>query len=383
MKILHVADLHIGRYFNGISLLEDQQDMLSKLLSVVKEEKPQVVIIAGDLYDRSIPREDAVKVTDDFLTKLSKLCTKNLIITGNHDSHERVGFLSGLLEAQGILVENEVRRPLRCITLEDEHGPVEFYLFPYRDTAILKSIYDLTSFRDDSMVYERIFKESRKRTKHRKVLVYHGFVAGSAKEDVEESESERILSVGGHDYIKTSVFSDFHYVALGHLHKPQWVEKDRIRYAGSPMKYSFSEENHKKSISIVELGADGEVEVREIPLRAEKDVVTLTGHFHDLMNGSYEGNPNDYIRVMLEDQEEILDPMKRLKDRFPNILELRKKREETEIFQEQADFKMLEKNDVTELFQDFYRMKNDRELTKEKIEALRALLQEMKGGKEQ
>ncbi len=212
------------------------------------------------------------------------------------------------------------------------------------------------------MVYERIFKESRKVNSNRKVLVYHGFVAGSAKDEMEESDSERLLSVGGHDYIKSSVFEGFHYVALGHLHKAQWVERGRIRYSGSPMKYSFSEENHNKSVSLITLSAEGTVEVSEIPIYTQRDVVTLEGHFTELMNLQYEGNPEDYIRVFLKDQEEILDPMMRLRSKFPNILELRKKREEENLFNEQAEFSMIQQNDVTALFRDFYKLKNEREM---------------------
>lgn len=382
MKILHVADLHIGRYFNGVSLLEDQKEMLEDILSIIKGKNPDVVIIAGDLYDRSIPREDAVKLNDYFLTELVKLGKKNLIITGNHDSHERVGFLSSLLEDKGLIVENTVRRPLRCITLRDEFGPVEFYLFPYRDTAILKSIYELESFKDDSMVYERIFKESRKVNGNRKVLVYHGFVAGASKEEMEESDSERLLSIGGHDYIKASVFEGFHYVALGHLHKAQWVEKGRIRYSGSPLKYSFSEENHKKSVSFITLSGEGTVDVEEIPIHTKRDVVTLEGYFTELMNLNYDGNTEDYIRVFLKDEEEILDPMMRLRTKFPNILELRKMREEENLFNEQAEFSMIEKNDVIALFQDFYKLKNDREMEDSTEEIFREILLSIEGGDE-
>lgn len=380
MKLLHISDLHIGRYFNGVSLLEDQREMLSEILRIIKVKNPEVVVIAGDLYDRSIPREDAVRLNDSFLTELVKLGKKNILITGNHDSHERVGFLSSLLEDKGLIVENTVRRPLRCITLQDEFGPVEFYLFPYRDTAILKSIYELESFKDDSMVYERIFKESRKMNQNRKVLVYHGFVAGSSKEDMEESDSERLLSVGGHDYIKSAVFEGFHYVALGHLHKAQWVAKGRIRYSGSPLKYSFSEEKHQKSVSLITLDQEGQIDVEEIPISAKRDVVTIEGYFSELLNMEYCGNPEDYIRIILKDQEEILDPMMRLRNKFPNILELRKTREEENLFNEQAEFAMIEQNDVTALFRDFYHLKNEREMQEETAKLLHEILESMEGG---
>lgn len=380
MKILHVADLHIGRYFNGVSLLADQKEMLDQIISAIKEEDPQVVIIAGDIYDRSIPREDAVKVNDGFLTELVKLGKKNILITGNHDSHERVGFLNSLLEDKGLMVENNVKRPLRCITLKDEYGPVEIYLFPYRDTANLKTIYELETFRDDTLVYERIFKESVKKNSNRKVLVYHGFVAGSNKEEVAESESERILSVGGHDYIRTNVFEPFNYVALGHLHKPQWVVEGKIRYSGSPMKYSFSEENHKKSISIIELSEEGTVSLKEIPLMPKKDVVTIQGTFNEIMNMDYPGNPEDYIRVILKDNEEILEPMMRLRVKFPNILELQRERDQNRILNEYKDYSIIQKKDITKLFRDFYRLKNDRDIEEGNLDVIRELVETMEGG---
>jgi len=380
MKLLHLADLHIGRYFNGLSLLEDQKEMLSQIIRIIKEEDPQVVIIAGDIYDRSIPREDAVKANDGFLTELVKLGKKNILITGNHDSHERVGFLSSLLEDRGLMVENNVRRPLRCLTLKDEFGPVEIYLFPYRDTANLKTIYELETFRDDTLVYERIFKESVRKNSNRKILVYHGFVAGTAREEVEESESERILSVGGHDFIKTNVFEPFNYVALGHLHKPQWVVEGKIRYSGSPMKYSFSEEKHKKSISVIDLAEDGSVSLKEIPLVHKKDVVTIQGTFSEIMNMEYEGNPEDYIRVILKDREEILEPMMRLRAKFPNILELQRERDQKEILNNYSDYSIIQKKDMTKLFKDFYRLKNDRDIPEENLKIIKDLVETMEGG---
>ena len=380
MRILHMADLHIGRYFNGMSLLQDQRDMLKKIIDVIREENPDVVIISGDIYDRSVPREDAVRVYDEFLTELVTLEKKNILITGNHDSHERVGFLNTLLEDKGLIIEGAVKRPLRCITLQDEFGLVEIYLFPYRDTANLKTIYDLESFRDDSMVYDRIFRESVRKNQNRKILVYHGFVAGSGREDVLESASERIISVGGHDFIKTDVFSDFNYVALGHLHNPQWVVDGRIRYAGSPIKYSFSEENHKKSLSIIDLDGEGKVTLKEIPLIPAKDVVTLEGFFNDIMNGSYAGNPEDYMRIILKDKEEILEPMMRLRVKFPNILELQRLRDKEELKNDYVDYSIIQDKDITKLFVDFYALKNDREIDEESLQVIDEVVKEMEGG---
>lgn len=363
MKILHLADLHIGRYFNGLSLLADQTHVLEQILKLAKAKAPDVIVIAGDVYDRAVPREDAVKVYNDFLTRLVTLGRKTLIISGNHDSPERLGVLSTLLEHHGLYIEGEARRPLRCIHIPDEEGVVEFYLMPYRDTLSLKATYDLMSLREDRKVYERILHETVRRTANRKVLVYHGFVTPGGEGGAMESDSERILAVGGHDHIPGILFKDFHYVALGHLHAPQWVESGKIRYAGSPLKYSFSEEHHRKSVSLVHLDGAGNVEVEELPLTPLHDVVTVRGRFEDLMNGApLPGATTDYLRVILEDQEEIPEPMLRLRSRFPHVLELLRERDLPKDVQGEADYDLIRRKDVKELFKDYYRQRNDREM---------------------
>ncbi len=382
MKIIHLADLHIGRCFNGVSLLEDQKEILKTILDTMVVESPDLVIVAGDIYDRSIPREDAVKVCDWFFTELVRLGKNNILITGNHDSHQRVGFLSSLLEEKGLFLEHQVKNPLRCITLEDEFGPVEFYLFPYRDTANLKVIFGLETLKDDTEIYETIFRESLRDNSNRKVLVYHGFVAGSAKEDVVESESERTISVGGHDFIRIEAFKDFDYVALGHLHKPQWVVDGKIRYSGSPLKYSFSEENHAKSISLVHMDGEGKVTVREIPLLGNRDVVTIQGSFHDVMNLDYGGNKEDYLRVLLTDTEEIMEPMMRLRTRFPNILELQRQRDKEEILNNYSEYEILDSKDMASLFKDFYKLKNETDMSTQQLDYITKLALSIEGGQE-
>ncbi len=380
MKIIHLADLHIGRYFNGVSLLEDQKEILKMILDTIVDEGPDMVIVAGDIYDRSIPREDAVKVCDWFFTELVRLGKNNILITGNHDSHQRMGFLSSLLEGKGLFMEPQVKNPLRCITLEDEYGPVEFYLFPYRDTANLKAIYGLETMKDDTEIYQEIFKESIKENSYRKVLIYHGFVAGSVREDVVESESERTISVGGHDFIRIEAFKPFDYVALGHLHKPQWVVEGKIRYSGSPLKYSFSEEKHKKSISLVNMDEVGKVTVKEIPLVGKRDVVTIQGTFNDIMNMDYGGNREDYLRVLLTDTEEIMEPMMRLRTQFPNILELQRQRDREEILNNYSEYEILDSKDMASLFQDFYKLKNEAAMSSQQLDYITKLAISIEGG---
>ena len=385
MKIIHLADLHLGKYFNGVSLLEDQSYILKEILKIIEKEKPDVVIMAGDIYDRSVPREDAVKVYNEFITKASKLTKNNLIIAGNHDSAERLSVLNSLLEGHGLIIEGNVESPLKHITIEDKYGPVDFYFFPYKDTGILKAIYDIKNIKGDSNVYDKIIEKSLIKNDHRKVMIYHGFVLPSSdkeKDHIEESDSERFLSVGGHEYIKAKVFKDFNYVALGHLHKPQWVVKDKIRYSGSILKYSFSEKNHSKSISIVDLGLDGKVEVREVPLKPLRDVIEIEGSFTDLMNEKVLKGCEDFIKVNLIGDEEILDPMNRLRSIYPNVIELERKREIKEVNTENIDTVSIKNKDVRKLFKDFYKEKNGKDMEEATNNVFDEILKEIGGENE-
>lgn len=385
MKIIHLADLHLGKYFNGVSLLEDQSYILDKVLKIIEKENPDVVIMAGDIYDRSVPREDAVKVYNKFITKASKLSKNNLIIAGNHDSAERLSVLNSLLKGHGLIIEGNVKDPLRMITIDHKDGPVDFYFFPYKDTSVLKAIFDLKDVKGDSNVYEKIIERSLIDNDHRKVMIYHGFVLPSsdeAKEDIATSDSERFLSVGGHEYIKASVFNDFDYVALGHLHKPQWVVENKIRYSGSILKYSFSEKNHKKSISIIELGNDGSVLLREEPLVPLRDVIEIEGSFTDLMNEVHLESTDDFVKVSLLGDEEILDPMNRLRNVYPNVIELERKREIRGVTTDSVDSLSIKNKDVRKLFTDFYKEKNGKEMEKETSKMFDEILKELGGQNE-
>jgi exonuclease SbcD len=379
LKFLHIADLHIGRYLKDVSLLEDQETALNELVSIIMEEDPQVLIVAGDVYDRSVPREEAVRLYNSFLTRLAALPVKTLLITGNHDSSERVQVLNSLLEDHGLHIEGYPKNPLRKFTESDAHGPVEFYFLPYKDAFSLKATYGLEHMKDDSEVYRTIIRETLgEGNTNRKVMIYHGFVTPGSKEDMVQSDSERLLSVGGTDFIRADVFDDFHYVALGHLHKPQWVTKGRIRYSGSLMKYSFSEENHMKSVSVLDMDAEGKVTLKERFLTQERDVVTLKGEFSTLLLDPTEDHRDDYVRIILTNEEEVTDPVERLRTRYTNLIELVREKDMKAMEQDNVDFSIIQTKDISKLFREFYAMKNsDMEPDEAMVEIIQSVVREL------
>jgi exonuclease SbcD len=377
VKFIHIADLHIGRYLKDISLLEDQEDALNQLIQIIQEESPDALVIAGDVYDRSVPREDAVRIYNRFLTRLSELGVNVLLITGNHDSSERVQVLNSLLETHGLLIQGNPEDPLKRINLKDESGEVSFYFLPYKDSFTLREIYGLNESKDDSVLYDEIIKRSVQFDGNRKVLIFHGFVTPGVKEDVETSDSERLLTVGGTDFVKAEIFDIFDYVALGHLHKPQWVKKGKIRYSGSLMKYSFSEANHRKSISIVVLDGDGKVEVSERFLTPQRDLVILRGRFSELMNCSGDSHAKDFVRAVLTDEEEIQDPLDRLRSRYPNIIELQRERDLQAEGSSFAALEKMESRDIKSLFHEFYLLENGDEPSEAMVRIIDETVEEM------
>lgn len=384
MKFIHVADLHIGRYLKDISLLEDQDDALKQLLQIIIEEAPDALVIAGDVYDRSVPREDAVRVYNSFLTSLAKIGVTVLLITGNHDSSERVQVLNSLLETHGLLIQGSPEDPLKRISLKDESGEVSFYFLPYKDSFTIREIYGLNGsneenaiYKDDTVLYDEIIRKSVQDDDNRKVLIFHGFVTPGGKEDVETSDSERLLTVGGTDFVKAEIFDPFSYVALGHLHKPQWVKKGRIRYSGSLMKYSFSEAGHRKSISVVNLDKDGNVEISERFITPLRDLVILKGAFSDLMNKPGDDHSNDFVRAVITDAEEIQDPLDRLRSRYPNIIELQREMDLKTAGASYAALEKMETRDLRSLFNEFYLLENGEEPSEAIVRIIDETVQEM------
>ncbi|MGL4655878.1 MAG: exonuclease SbcCD subunit D [Sarcina sp.] len=325
MKIFHTGDWHIGKLVNSFYMTEDQKYILDQLFEKIKTEKPDCVIIAGDIYDRSIPPVEAVDLLNETLNKIIfDLNTPVISIAGNHDSSERIGFGDKLYEKAGFYVSGELKKEVKKVVLEDEDGKVNFYLIPYADPYYVRQLFNDDEIKTHEDAVKKVIETISFNKEERNVAVFHGYVSKGAKKIVE-SESEKRLSIGGTEVINSSIFKDFDYVALGHIHKRQRVDGDRIRYAGSLMKYSFSEMNNKVGVIETILNKDKSIESREIDFQLKRDFRELRGKLEDLISVEYSENQkkDDYIKVVLENNRDVVEPMQRLRGVYPNIMELR------------------------------------------------------------
>lgn len=323
MRILHTADWHVGRIFYGIHLTDEQAHVLEQFVNLVKEAKADVVVIAGDIYDRAVPPTEAVRLLDDVLSQILMDCHIPVImIAGNHDSPERLGFGNRLLARQGLHVFGSPGTHLHQVVLKDNTGPVCFVPLPYAEPAAVREKYKADDLADhnDALRHMVDYQLARVPSGSRIVGIAHAFVAGGTT-----SESERPLSVGGSGQVAPHIFNAFHYTALGHLHNAQTAGNERIRYAGSLLKYSFDEAAHQKGISVIDLDARGDVSIEQVSLTPRREVRRISGLLSDILQAPQTGgNKEDYLLVTLEDREPILDVMGKLRQVYPNILHVEK-----------------------------------------------------------
>ena len=318
MKLIHLSDLHIGKRVNEVSMIEEQAYILNQVLAAIDAEAPGAVLISGDVYDKSTPSAEAVTLFDDFLCRLAEKQQQVFIISGNHDSAERLAFGGRLMEDKGIHLSPVYNGNIAPITLTDEYGPVHFWLLPFLKPAHVKRFYPddgIESYTDACRVaVEKMGIE----TAERNVILVHQFVTGSSTCDSEE------ISVGGTDNVDAEVFSGFDYVALGHIHGPQNIGSERIRYCGTPLKYSFSEAKHQKSITVVELGEKGSFDLRTIPLTPLHDLREIRGSYDQVTAKSFYENTavDDYLHITLTDEEDVPEAMARLRVIYPNLMKL-------------------------------------------------------------
>lgn len=321
MKILHTADWHLGRIYHGVSLLEDQAHVLDELVALVRAERPDAVLIAGDVYDRSVPPADAVRLLDDTLTRIVVgERVPAIVIAGNHDSPDRLGFGARLLEQAGLTVRGVVAAETAPVVLRDAHGEVAVYPLPYVEPSVARHCLEEQSIADHHAALLAQLDGIRRRHDPacRSVVMAHAFVVGGMA-----SESERPLSVGGTGAVGADVFDGIDFVALGHLHRPQAMADGRINYAGSLLKYSFAEAEHEKSVSIIEIEADGTARNTRIALPPRRDLRILTGSLAEII-GRADNDPgrNDYVLARISDTGAILDAMSKLRSAYPNALSI-------------------------------------------------------------
>ena len=373
MKIIHLSDLHIGKRLKEISLYEDQNYILAGILKAVDDEKPDAVIIAGDVYDKSVPSAEAVALFDSFLSDLAKRGLKVFIISGNHDSPERTAFGYEIFEAAGVYISPVYNGEIKPVTLSDEYGEVNFWLLPFIKPAHVRAAIPGAEINSYTDAVRTALEKAQPDTAKRNVLVTHQFVTGARTSDSEE------VTVGGTDNVDAAVFDGFDYVALGHLHSPQSCGRDTVRYCGTPLKYSFSEENDEKSITVVTLGAKGDVNIGIIPLKPLRDMKTLKGKYADIMQLDFYGNTTyreDYVRIILTDEDEIPDAVKKLRTVYRNITELSyDNRVSRRLFEESGAGSVKSKSPL-ELFAEFFEAQRGIPLSEFQQETVRSIIEE-------
>lgn len=376
MKLFHLSDLHIGKRVNEFSMIEDQKYILKRILDLAEEEKPDGIILAGDIYDKQIPSAEAVQVFDEFITRLAGRAIPVFIISGNHDSAERLAFGGRLLNSRGIYLSPVYDGSVTKIPLKDQYGTVWIHLLPFIRPSTVRHVFeneaDLVT--DVQTAAETVIRHMEIDLKDRNILVAHQFVTGASRCESED------VQVGGLDNIDAAVFTPFDYTALGHIHSPQNVGTDRVRYCGTPLKYSFSEADQEKSITVVELEKKGTVRTSLLPLKPLRDMRKLRGTYLELTDRSFyrDMNREDYIQVTLTDEDDVPDGLQKLRVIYPNIMQLLYDNQRTKTTQEVDAAQAVEKKTEMELFYEFYELQNNQPMTQQQKDFAEQLIREIK-----
>lgn len=373
MKFIHLADLHLGRSLNGFSLLEDQQYILGEILEIIRTEKVDGVLICGDIYDKTSPLAEAVSLFDEFITTLAVQQLPVFVISGNHDSPKKMSFAYRLVEKCGLYLAPSFDGTLKSITLHDEYGAIHIHLLPFLKASTAKEFFPESDIKTHHDAVQAALASLNIDSTERNILLAHQFITG-AQSTAEES------SVGGADNIGIEIFQDFDYVALGHIHAPQKLKYEHIRYCGSPLKYSLAEIKQEKSVTIVELKEKGQIDIRTIPLKALHEMREIKGTYAELtaLNNYQNTNTTDYLKIVLTDEDDVINALAKLRTIYPNILELSYANKRT--LTNEASFsqseQMLQKTPL-EHFNDLYLKQNNRELDENQRQYLDSIIKNL------
>jgi len=370
MKIMHLSDLHIGKKVNEYSMLQDQIYILKEILRIIDNEKVETVIIAGDVYDRSLPPNEALELFDEFLYQLSGRNVNVFVISGNHDSPERISYGGRMMTENKIFLSPVYNGNVKPITLNDDYGEVNFYLLPFVRPTDIRRYFPDENIENYTDAVKVAIDNMNVDFSERNILVTHQFVTGA-----ELSESEDII-VGGTDNVSGEVFDGFDYVALGHIHREQTVGKDNIRYCGTPLKYSFSEAKNIKSVTILDFNDKGNIEYSKIPLTPFRDMREIRGTYYELtLKSSYEStNTEDYLHITLTDEEDIPDAIGKLRSIYPNIMKLDYDNLRTRGSGTVDAIENIESKSPFELFADLFKQQNNQDMSEEQEEIMRNLI---------
>ena len=394
MKIIHTSDWHIGKMVNEYSMIEDQKYILNKLMDLIDEEKPDALIIAGDMYDRSIPPVEGVELLNEVLSKfITEKGIKVLAISGNHDSGERVSFGEEILEKQGLYISGRDLELYKKVVIKDGDSNVNFYLVPYKDPSVVKKILDNKEIRNHNDAMKSIINliKEKMNKKERNILIAHGYVTmyrDEAKENetnkyeaahLQTSESERPLSIGGTDLIDCNIFNDFDYVALGHLHGRQKIGREEVRYSGSLLKYSFSEINQKKGVTIFEIDENKNVKINLKEIKPLRDLRIIKGKIDDLIEEgrNLKEGKDDYIQAVLLDEGELLNPIEKLRAVYKNVMLITRENKRNYDENNTSAKKGYKSKTEKELFKEFYEALGNGEFTEAKDEVINKIINEV------
>ena len=374
MKFVHLSDLHLGKRVNGYSMIEDQKYILLKILNVIDEQKAEAVVIAGDVYDKPIPPTEAVQLFDDFLFRLVERNLQILVISGNHDSPERIAFGSRFMDKSGVHMSQVYNGKNDLVELKDKYGKVNFYMLPFVKPSNVRRFFEDEEINTYTDAVHVAVSHMNVNKKARNVIITHQFVTGA-----QRSESETI-AVGGTDNVDSYVFDDFDYVALGHIHGPQNVGKNTVRYCGTPLKYSFSEISHKKSVTVVEMKEKGNVKVSTVELTPKLDMREIKGTYEELtFKKNYENtNTEDYLHIILTDEEDVADAVAKLRCVYPNLMKLDYDNTRTRNSLALTQAEETEKKSDTELLSEFFEKQNGKPLSDEQLEYAANLFEQIK-----
>ena len=374
MRFIHISDLHLGKRVNEFSMLEDQSFILTRIINIIDEKKADAVIIAGDVYDKAIPSAEAVELFDDFLVRLAKRGLKVFVISGNHDSAERIAFGGRIMDKGGIYMSPVYSGRVEPVVLSDEYGEINIYMLPFVKPANVRRYHpesEITSYTDavkaavDAMAIDR---------DERNILVTHQFVTGAVRTESEE------VSVGGSDNVDACVFADFDYVALGHIHRSQKCMSEYIRYSGTPLKYSFSEAKDQKTVTLLDIGKKGELSLDFAPLSPLRDMAELKGTYEELTLKSFWENTSytqDYIHITLTDEEDVPDALSKLRVIYKNIMKLDYDNKRTRTANEINGADSIAEKTPFEHFSTFYELQNGQAMSEEQQAFVKGIIEQL------
>lgn len=376
MRFMHLSDLHLGKKVNGYSMIEDQKYIINNILQIIDNEKIESVIIAGDVYDKSVPPVDAVELFNDFLEELENRNLYVFVISGNHDSPERIAFGNSFMRKSKIFFSPVYNGEINAIELNDEYGKINIWMLPFIKPLNVRKVYEDKVINTYNDAVKIVIDNLKIDTNERNIMITHQFVTGAERTDSEE------ISVGGSDNIDVSNFDKFDYTALGHIHRPQNCKSERVRYSGTPLKYSFSEAKDKKSATIIDIKEKNNISIKTVPFKPLRDMVEIKGKYNDIMRLDFYKDTSyreDYMHIILTDEEDIPDVITKLRAVYHNIMKVDYDNIRTRSSNQIKEIENIESFSPFELFSDFYKQQNNKSMNEEQNNYIKNTIEEIWG----